>query len=63
MEGEDALLTLTELYNQMKTLGFDLSYFRFVIIMYFNTYLGYLLYYGHYTPNYLLPTYVHRNKI
>ena len=36
MEGEDALLTLTELYDQMKTLGFDLSYFRFVLTMYFK---------------------------
>lgn len=28
MEGEDALLTLNGLYDQMKSLGFDLSYFR-----------------------------------
>ena len=28
MEGQDALLTLNELYDQMKGLGFDLSYFR-----------------------------------
>jgi len=32
MEGEDALLTLTELYDSMKTLGFDLSYFRLPIV-------------------------------
>jgi len=32
MEGEDALLTLTELYDSMKSLGFDLSYFRLPIV-------------------------------
>ena len=31
MEGEDALLTLTELYDSMKSLGFDLSYFRYLV--------------------------------
>lgn len=32
MEGEDALLTLTGLYDQMKSLGFDLSYLRLPIV-------------------------------
>jgi len=32
MEGEDALLTLTELYDSMKCLGFNLSYFRLPIV-------------------------------
>jgi len=32
MEGDDALLTLTELYGQMKALGFNLGYFRLPIV-------------------------------
>jgi len=32
LDGEDALLTLTGLYDQMKTLGFDLDYFRLPIV-------------------------------
>lgn len=32
LDGEDALLTLSGLYDQMKSLGFDLSYFRLPIV-------------------------------
>merc|ERR1712210_288807 len=34
MEGDDALLTLTELYDQMKALGFNLGYFRYLNLSY-----------------------------
>jgi hypothetical protein len=34
MEGDDALLTLTELYDQMKALGFNLGYFRYINLSY-----------------------------
>ena len=34
MEGDDALLTLTELYGQMKALGFNLGYFRYSNLSY-----------------------------
>ena len=30
LENDDALVTLNGLYDQMKSLGFELSYFRFV---------------------------------
>ena len=36
MEGDDALLTLTELYGQMKALGFNLGYFRYLNLSYLD---------------------------
>lgn len=39
MEGDDALLTLTELYGQMKALGFNLGYFRYINLSYLDNQL------------------------
>ena len=39
MEGDDALLTLTELYGQMKALGFNLGYFRYINLSYLENQL------------------------
>ena len=36
LENDDALVTLNGLYDQMKSLGFELSYFRFVKVKIFH---------------------------